>query len=399
MTSRLALFFGEGFRVFFFAAGAFGFLSMLVWVMWLGVHYLGPVVSEMPFAMPAHQWHAHEMIFGYAGAALGGFLLTAVPNWTGSQAARHRFITASAGIWLAGRLAIWCSGTLPLWLVAGLDLAFLPILAVKIGSQLWHRPKPQNVMFLLFIAMIWVANLMVHLQWLGLTEATLDAGMRGGLLGICAMIAVLGGRVTPGFTRNAMKRAGVSEDGWPVVVPLAEKAALALAIVLPLAVLTGLPAAAVGGLAVLAGAVQLLRIARWKWRWTLNQPILLALHLGMAMLGAGLILWGLSLLGTGSEVAALHILGIGAVGGMTLAVMSRAVLGHTGRPLVAPAPVAAGYLMLAAAAVLRWLASTLPAEWYFPLVLASGVLWVAVFLLYSVSIWPAVTNVRLPSRA
>ncbi len=82
MTSRLSVFFSEGFRVFFFAAGLFAVFSALVWIIWLGVHYLGGMVSDMPFAMPPHQWHAHEMIFGYASTALGGFLLTAVPSWT-----------------------------------------------------------------------------------------------------------------------------------------------------------------------------------------------------------------------------------------------------------------------------------------------------------------------------
>lgn len=399
MISRISLFLGEGFRVFFLAAGAFGTLAMLVWEIWLGVHYLGGMVYDMPFAMAPHQWHAHEMIFGYAGAALGGFLLTAVPGWTGTLAARHMFIAASAGVWLLARLAVWYSAGVPLWLVAAVDLAFLPILAAKIASQLVRRPKPQNVMFLLFIAMIWVANLMVHLEWLGLTTDTLDTGMRGGLIGLCAMIVVLGGRVTPAFTRNAMNREGLEEARWPVSVPLLEKASLAVAILLPAIVLIGLPDAAVGAVACVAGLVQILRVARWKGLWTLGRPILLSLHLGMAMLGAGLLLWGLALLGLGSEVAALHVLGIGAAGGMTLAVMSRAVLGHTGRPLVASGPVAAGYLMVAAAAVLRWFGSELAGEWYFPLILLSGALWVLAFLLYTIAIWPVVTSPRLAASA
>ena len=394
MGTVLRRVFSEGFRIFFLSAGLFGVFSMLVWIVWLGVHYLGGMVTEMPFAPAPHQWHAHEMIFGYTGAALGGFLLTAVPNWTGTAAARHIFVATAAGIWILGRLAIWYSAALPLALVAVLDLAFLPILAAKIASQLVKRPKPQNMMFLLFLTLIWIANLLVHLEWMGATDESLDTGLRTGLLGLCSMIAVLGGRVTPAFTRNAMKRAELPEAAWPVSQPIAERGGLALALALPVAVLFGLTDVALGTLAILAGLFQAGRLSGWRIRWTLDKPILLALHLSMLMLAAGLLLWGLSLLGIGSEVAALHVLGIGAVGGMTLAVMSRAVFGHTGRPLVAPSPLAIGYLLVAAAAIIRWLGSELSGDWYFPAVLISGGMWVLAFTLYIIAIWPAVTAPR-----
>lgn len=117
------------------------------------------------------------------------------------------------------------------------------------------------------------------------------------------------------------------------------------------------------------------------------------------MLGAGLVIWGLALLGFGSEVAGLHVLGIGAAGGMTVAVMSRAVLGHSGRPLVAPGPVAAGYAMIALASILRWFGSALSGDWYFPLILLSGGLWALAFTLYCIAIWPAVTSPRLRPEA
>ncbi|MDV7143273.1 NnrS family protein [Tropicimonas sp. TH_r6] len=397
MTARLSIFFSEGFRVFFLAAGLFAVVSGLIWETWLGVQYLGGTINEMPFAVTPHQWHAHEMIFGYGSTALGGFLLTAVPSWTGTQAARHIFVIVTAGIWLLGRLAIWYSGALPAGLVAVLDLAFLPILIAKIAAQLAKRPKPQNVMFVLFLSMVWVGNLLVHLEWMGLTSDTLDTGMRAGLLGLCSMIAVLGGRVTPAFTRNAMKRVELPESRWPHPTETLGKLGLALAIALPLTLLFGLPERAVGALAILSGLVQLARLSRWRGRWTLGQPILLALHLGMAMLGTGLVLWGLAGFGLGSEVAALHLLGIGAVGGMTLAVMSRAVLGHSGRALIAPGPVAVAYFLVAAGAVLRWISSEMSGDLYFPLVLASGGCWILAFTLYTISVLPIVTAPR-PAR-
>ena len=155
--------------------------------------------------------------------------------------------------------------------------------------------------------------------------------------------------------------------------------------------LAGIDGIPFGGLAVLAGTAGLARLAGWRGLWTLNQPILWSLHLGYAMNAAGLILLGLSALGIGSEVAALHVLGIGAVGGMTLAVMSRAALGHSGRPLVAAWPIASGYAALSVAALARFAGSEWPA-FYYPGVLTSGALWIAAFLLFTAELWPVFTG-------
>ncbi|MFV0300213.1 MAG: NnrS family protein, partial [Paracoccus sp. (in: a-proteobacteria)] len=188
--------FDAGWRIFFLAAGIWALVSIAVWMLWLaglagGAGHLG-VAPQL--------WHAHEMIVGYATAAMGGFFLTAVPNWTGAKAAPARFVMLVSGLWLAGRLAVCLTGVLPPLLVALVDLAFLPVLAAKILTQLLARPEPQNLMFLVLISLLWSANLMVHLDWMGLT-ATGWQGLRGGLLTVCAMIAALGGRVTPAFTR------------------------------------------------------------------------------------------------------------------------------------------------------------------------------------------------------
>ena len=358
MITALKRVFSEPYRIFFLAAALYAIFSLTVWEVWLGIQASAGTPPAMPFAAAPHLWHAHEMIFGYASAALGGFFLTAVPNWTGSKGAAKYFVTAAALIWLAGRLAIWFSGALPPVAVAGVDLAFLPLLGSKIALMLFKRPKPQNVAFLVFLALVWSGNLMVHLEWLGLTDDTLYTGLRVGLLSLCLMIAVLGGRVTPGFTRNAMSRAGVAEASLPHTRKPVDLAATIFIAFVPLTLLLRAPDALTGTLAMAGGTFQLLRIAFWRPLWTLGQPILWALHLGMAMLGIGLILWGASLLGWGVEVAGLHVLGIGAVGGMTVAVMSRAILGHSGRALIAPRVVALAYGLIAAAAGLRWVAST-----------------------------------------
>lgn len=393
MTAVLNRLTGEGFRIFFLAAGVAAVLAMIVWTGWLAVHALGGMVSDMPFAMAPHHWHGHEMIFGYGAAAAAGFFLTAVPNWTGTPGARQAYIAAAALVWLAGRTAVWMSGSLPPLLVAAVDLAFLPFLGAKIASQLVKRPKPQNMMFLALLALIWAGNLIVHLDWLGWPGGDAVVGLRLGLMGLCAMIAVLGGRITPAFTRNALIRAG-REDHLPHQIARLDLAGSAAAIAVPVALLLHLPDAVTGAVALVAGALALARLSGWRG-WAMRADALVAvLHVSYGLLGLGWIVWGLAGLGLGSEVAALHLLAIGAVGGMTLAVMSRASLGHTGRPLVAPGPLVWAYAMLPLAAALRWIGSVWFAA-YYPAVIAAGVIWCLAFALFVAVYLPILTGARL----
>ena len=382
--------FTAGFRIFFLAAGLFAIFAMVVWEGWLAIHAAGGMVSDMPFAMAPHLWHAHELIFGYASAAIAGFLMTAAPSWVGGEGARARFFAFAAGIWLAGRAAMWFSGYLPPAVVMAADLAFVPVIAAKVATLLFRRPQPRQMVFLIVLGVFFASNLAVHLEWIGVTDDSAYSGLRAGLLTLTALIMILGGRVTPAFTRNAMRRAG-RETGLPRDARVLAVAAISAAMLLPVLMLAGIDGIPFGGLAVLAGTAGLARLAGWCGLWTLNQPILWSLHLGYAMNAAGLILLGLSALGIGSEVAALHVLGIGAVAGMTLAVMSRAALGHSGRPLVATWPIASGYAALPVAALARFAGSEWPA-FYYPGVLTSGALWIAAFLLFTTELWPVFTG-------
>ncbi|RID90476.1 NnrS family protein [Gemmobacter lutimaris] len=384
--------FSEGFRVFFLSAGLFAVLAMVLWTGWLAFQAAGGL-ADLPVTMAPQHWHAHEMIFGYGGAALAGFFLTAVPNWTGGKAAPHRFIALAAGLWLAGRLALWFSGALPLPVVAVADLAFAPLLAVQLLMQLLRRPRGPQLLFVAMLALFWLSNLLVHLDWLGLT-ASAGQGLRGGLLVLAGMIVVMGGRLTPGFTRNAMVASG-REDRLPVNPRPLAAGSVTAAIAVPVACLAGLPETLTGAVALLAGALALCRVALWRGGWTWRRPILWTLHLSYALNALGLVLLGLAGLGFGSEIAALHVLAIGGVGGMTLAVMSRASLGHSGRALVAPRGVVLAYALLPFAAALRWIGSAVP-QVYEPAVLASGVLWVMAFTLYLAELWLVWWQPRLP---
>lgn len=382
--------FSEGFRIFFLSAGVFGVFTGLIWSL-----FLAGSDFALQFAPPPVTWHAHEMIFGYASAAIGGFFLTAVPNWTDTPGAGNRYILMVSGLWFAGRLAIWCAGLLPPVVVAAVDLSFVPLLTFKIVLQLVKRPKPQNMMFVLFLAYYWIANLLVHLEWMGVTENSAETGLTSGLIVLSCLIAVLGGRVTPAFTRNAMKRAGVAERSWPRTCSKTERASLVLSLLLPLLVLVAAPSFVVATIAILFGLVQGARLSRWRAPWCLSKPILLALHLGLTMLVFGMVLWGMGLLGLGSPLVGIHILGIGCVGGMTLAVMSRAALGHSGRELIASPTMATGYLLMALAALARWFGAETDALYQQAMIL-SGVLWIAAFGLFLISMWSPLTQPRMP---
>ncbi|KEO60089.1 NnrS family protein [Thioclava indica] len=378
--------FSAGYRVFFLLAGLFAILSMIVWEGWLAIHAAGGLVSDEPFAMAPHLWHAHEMIFGYGSIAIAGFLMTAAPNWTKAKGAGSVFFLAMTALWLAGRMAIWWSGSLSPVLVAVVDLAFLPVVAGRILAMLLARPKPQQMILLGMIALIWAGNLMVHLEWMGISEDTAYAGLRVGLLALSSLILILGGRVTPAFTRNAMRRAG-REDGLPRDLPALAIPAIGGGIAVTLSMLAGLPEGVTGVLALVAGAAALARLMFWRGLWALRQPILWTLHLSYAAVALGFIALGVSMLGLGSEVAALHVLGIGGVGGMTLSVMSRAAIGHSGRALVAPGELVFAYALVPVATLARFAGSAFPA-FYYPGVLLAGALWIVLFTFYVISLWP-----------
>ena len=380
--------FSQGFRIFFLSAGIFALLSAGIWTIWL--------VSGAGFdlhVVPApEKWHAHEMIFGYASAAVAGFFLTAVPNWTGAKGAPHRFIAVVWGLWLAGRLA-FCLPWLPPLALAAIDLAFIPVLAAQMLIQLLARPKLPQLVFIAILALFWCANLLCHLEWLGLTN-TLEQGLWGGLLVLCALIVVMGGRVTPGFTRNAMVAAGRESDLPRNPAPLAALS-IGSAIGASLCVLLALNPLLGGTLSLLAGSSALTRVALWRSVWTRRQPILWTMHLSYALNALGFILFGLSAFGLGQEIAALHVLGLGGVGGMTIAIMSRASLGHSGRPLIAPALVSLAYILMPVAMLARWVAAVFPAHYESGLMLA-GALWCLAFALFLAALWPTWLRARAP---
>ncbi|HQF31489.1 MAG TPA: NnrS family protein, partial [Hyphomicrobiales bacterium] len=194
---KVPIFLTAGFRFFFLAAGLYAILAMAAWLSWLGIHAAGGAVVTPTMAMAPHFWHAHEMIMGFAVAVISGFFLTAVPNWTNTAPARAAFVSSVGGLWLAGRLAMWFSAFLPAFLVAVVDLAFLPALTVRLAINMRNNPQPRNVVVVGLLGIVTIGNLMMHLEWTGITDDTAASGARLALFTIGGLIAVIGGRVTP----------------------------------------------------------------------------------------------------------------------------------------------------------------------------------------------------------
>ncbi len=379
MTTRSwPLFLSAGFRFYFLAASVFAVLAMGLWLAWLALAVPVPGGG----AMPPGQWHGHEMIFGYALAVVSGFFLTAVPGWGGDFRPRQTFIAATGALWLAGRLAMLAMGHLPAGLVALADLAFLPVMTQGLARSLARNPKSLNIVFLMLLIFLIAANLMFHAEALGFITGFAPQALRLGLFSVLAMVALLGGRVVPAFTRNALLR----RDGdahLPVLRPRLDQAGVFAAMAVAAALGLGLPAMITGGLAALACALNAVRLSGWRGGRTLHDPLLWVLHLGfLFMVLAQGALAVQMVAGQGDDLAVVHLAGIGAIGIMTLAMMSRASLGHTGRALKAPPPVALAYGLVALAAVLRALGPLLAPAHAPGEILLSGFMWLAGFSLF-----------------
>ena len=383
-----------GFRVFFLFAGLYAVLALAAWLAWIGLHALNFEVVGMSIALPPHLWHAHEMIFGYTLAVIAGFFLTAVPSWTGRQPIQGGPLALLAAAWLAARLASWSSAVLPALLVAALDLVFIALLGLMIGRALIVGGSRRNLVFLPVLAVLFIANLLVHLEILGLLDGGLATGHLLALDTILLLITVIGGRVVPAFTTNVLRNTGVEPlPRSHRALDVASIASVALMLLADLILPESWVVGAVAGLAALANA---LRLAGWCGARTLDRPILWILHLGYAWLVVGLALKAAALLGGWlSEVTALHALTVGAIDSMTLGVMSRAALGHTGRELVAPPAIAAGYVLISLAAVIRVAGPALLPAHYNGAMVLSGVAWIAAFAAFSAVYWPILTRPRV----
>ncbi len=385
-------FLSAGFRPFFAGAGLYALVAGLAWI----PLYERGSVPDFPL-VPA-LWHGHEMLFGYAVAPLAGFLLTATPGWGGTKPIGAARLAGLFVLWLLGRIAYGFAGGLPAALVAGLDLAFLPVLALAVAPAIVRAENKRNRIFFAIVALLIASNVMVHLETLGIDSPGASYGLRLALDVFVLLIAMIGGRIVPSFTANWLGAQG--REAAPFRPAFLERAAI-LSIALLIVADILLPESAVSGLfALAAGVLNLLRLSGWRGHRTWREPLLGVLHLGYLWLGAGLVLKGLGDLAIGLPgMVSIHGLTIGAIGTMTLAVMSRAILGHTGRPLRAAPATSAAYALISLAALLRIVMPVAAPGLYDLSVVASALAWAAAFALFSAVHLPMCLAPRSDGRA
>jgi len=373
LANRVAVL-SYGFRPFFFLAGAYAALAMLLWLPLL----LGSL--SLPLAIGPRDWHVHEMVYGYAAAAIAGFLFTAIPNWTGRPPVRGLPLLVLVLAWLAGRAAMAASAMIGEGTAMAVDMLFLPLVALLAGREIVASDNRRNFKLLGVLALLIAGNAVFHLEVL--RDGAAWYGQRIGLAAIIALIVLIGGRIVPNFTRNALLRGGPGR--LPQPFGSFDVAAIASAVV-ALAAWCGAPEAfATGVLAVAAGLLQLVRLLRWAGDRARGDWLVLVLHVAYAFVPAGFFLVGVAALmpGVAMPGAGAHAWGVGALGLMTLAVMTRATLGHTGRPLRASPGTVVVYVLAVVAAVAR-IAAAFPSSIEAALLHIAALAWIASFTAFT----------------
>lgn len=376
-----------GFRPFFLLAGIAAFINMIAWIgalsgLWLVGGAAGPIA-----------WHAHEMLFGYTAAAACGYVLTAVPNWTGRLPVSGSPLLVLVAIWLGGRLCMAAPWLLGEPISAIVDWLFLPALSFVVAREVIVGKNWQNLRVAGGIGCLAVLNGCFHL-------ATLLDWDTGAILRLTVSIYIMlishiGGRIVPSFTRNFLaKRSAPLPRTWRWL----DNSALLATLVCLLAWSVLPDCWGLLPLGLVAATLQILRLAGWRGWSTFEEPLLAVLHVGYAFVPLGLIAIGLAAIGFLTAPSALHVLTVGAIGMMTVAVMTRASRGHTGRPLTASPATTTIYVCLFLAALARPMAEVFP-EAYQALLVISAAAWILAFGVFIVEHGPMLLSRSLRSRS
>jgi uncharacterized protein involved in response to NO len=378
--------FSYGFRPFFLFGSLWAACAMCLWILVLSG------ALTLPSRLDPVSWHAHAFLFGYLGAIIAGFLLTAVPNWTGRLPVVGTSLIGVFALWGIGRIAMLFSGLIPFGYAAATDLAFPLVLGAFLLREIVAGRNWRNLPVLLLLMVFTLSDLLFLLEAGRGGNAATGFGMRLGLGSALMMVALIGGRIIPSFTRNWLVKAGHAARPVPPMQRF-DKATLALSALAllawgaaPLHVVTALLLAVIG-------VLHLIRLSRWQGLMTRREPILFVLHMSYLCLPLGALAVSASILWPGmlAGPATVHLWTAGVIGGMTLSVMSRASLGHTGRDLQASAGTVAVYVALFAATILRFLAGFVPLTGLYQL---SGGFWIMAFLGFAIQYAPMLWSAK-----
>lgn len=375
--------FANSFRPFFLLAAIQAGLSILAWL----PMFYGELSVTSAFA--PRDWHVHEMLYGFLPAVITGFLFTAIPNWTGRLPIQGTSLGSLLVVWLAGRAAVTLSADLGWSFALVVDAAFLALVVAAATREIIAGGNWRNLPVVVLVLMLLAGNVGFHLETH--YEGAADVSIRVGVSVVVLLIALIGGRIIPSFTRNWL----VKFNPGRLPVPFGRfdgavigSSALALIawIVAPLNIITGVVMAVVG-------VLHLVRLARWAGDRTTRERLLLILHVGYVFVPFGFLLHALAAFGTLPPSAGIHAWMAGAAGTMTLAVMTRASLGHTGQALTASPATQAIYVAIVVAALARVCAVVVPAHGDVLLHLAAFG-WVAAFLGFAIAFGPLLTGSR-----
>ena len=315
-----------GFRPFFLFGAIWAAIAVVVWMFVLS----GAVT--LPSHLAPVSWHVHELLYGYVPAVVAGFLLTAVPNWTGGLPVTGAPLAGLFSLWVAGRLAIFFSAWLEPAVAITIDLSFLAVFAAVVAREIIAGKNYRNLKVLVVVALLFAGNLVFHLEAL---EGDAEYGSRLGIAATVFLIILIGGRIIPSFTRNWLVRRGPGRLPVPfhrldIGVMAVSGAALICWVAAPDLEVTG-------ALLIIAGLANIIRIARWAGDRTFAEPLVLVLHVAYLFVPAGFLFTACAIFApeTVPTTAGIHAWTAGAMATMTLAVMTRASLGHTGRKMTA----------------------------------------------------------------
>ncbi|WP_299198671.1 NnrS family protein [uncultured Amphritea sp.] len=383
---RFALF-NLGFRPFFLFAALSSLLLMTHWMM-----LLGSTQPTYSYYQISQVWHGHEMLFGYAVAVITGFLLTAVRNWTSIQTPYGAKLAALFLLWLAARLLPVFSEyimPLPAPLIAITDLLFLPLVALSIALPIIRSGNYRNLIFTVILLAMTLANLLIHLQLLGITESTLARGLQLEVGLIVVVMVMMGGRVIPFFTERALafdaKRYSWIEKS---IIPLAF--GWLVADLLQFSLIATI-------LAAVNATLNLIRLAGWFKLRMIRNPLIWILHVAYLFIVLGFALKALNGLTSFSPYIATHAFAAGAIGSMTLGMMARVALGHTARPLKLAKITVVAFVLMIVAGVIRVFLPMIP-ELYTMAIHLSGGLWILAWLLFLIPYTPILLKPRIDGQ-
>jgi uncharacterized protein involved in response to NO len=377
--------FALGFRAFFLLAG---FAALALIALWKSIHD-GSLTAANYY--PAVYWHAHEMLLGYAAAVIAGFLLTAVKNWTGQQTVQWDKLAGLCFVWLYGRLLPFYAGIFPDSLIALVDLSFLPLLAYCIAKPIIATKNFKNLIFPALLLIITFGNSLIHLELLGIKPSAWT-GFSLIIATIIMLILVIAGRVFPFFTERGLTNVLIIPN------PLFEMLSMASAGLVFLLQLLHISGTVLALTAVFAAIANSARMLNWYNRRIWYVPLLWILYTGYGWIILGFGLTALNAYGWIGAALSLHAFTVGGIGILTLGMMARVALGHTGRALRVSNAMALAFVLLNLAALFRVLMPTAIAAWYEQLVYISTLSWLAAFSLFLVVYTPILTAARIDGK-